>query len=78
MALKIFISLTEFPLYCCYGLNQASSPAPTQPIAQFPLPTRTEDRIGRSKARKVMCQDKDSLLGEGKGKKPKKPNPSDA
>lgn len=49
-------------------MTQASSQPLTQPLvhSSCPLPSRSDERLERTKARKPMGRDKDSLISEGK------------
>lgn len=49
----------------CGELTLASSHAPTQQLTCPPLP-RPEERVGTAKIRKLVVQDTDSLISEGK------------
>ena len=60
------VFFASIPLLCCGGLTPATSQAPTLLLAHSPPRIRTGEKIGRTKARKLVDRDKDTVMYEGK------------
>lgn len=66
---KTCVIIHKTPTGQCGGWTPTNHQAPTQLLVHFPIPSKTEKRIGYAKARKLVGQDRGGLIDEGKKKK---------